>query len=222
MLLSTSFLVQAQEFGISLSYQYMEAQEWNKATQIYNFSRPFLENKQPLLKSGWRLDTYYLFEENKTLAWGPSFSTSYHRSSANNNNFDIDINAFLLDLGIKFQYRPLINSDKPLHISFTPSFSGFLLQRKLNGEIIEIEEEEDVSKLRSVGLGIGLNTEIGYDISLGGKCYLSPVIGLSYNPFYKNVGGSRDEWIFNEASAGDFANSTSIWRVYGGLRFKIR
>ena len=39
----------AQEFKIDASYNYMFANQWDKAIQTYNFSRPFNYEKQPLL-----------------------------------------------------------------------------------------------------------------------------------------------------------------------------
>ena len=38
---------QSQQIEVDLSYKYIFANNWDKAIQTYNFSRPFLTEKQP-------------------------------------------------------------------------------------------------------------------------------------------------------------------------------
>ena len=49
MLFFTFISTKAQEFRTDVSYKYMFSNKWDKAIQTYNFSRPFIETKQPLL-----------------------------------------------------------------------------------------------------------------------------------------------------------------------------
>jgi hypothetical protein len=57
---------QSQEIETDLSYKYMFASNWDKAIQTYNFSRPFLTEKQPLFMHGINGSISYIFKsENK-------------------------------------------------------------------------------------------------------------------------------------------------------------
>ena len=57
---------QAQKIEADLSYKYIFASNWDKAIQTYNFSRPFLTEKQPLFMHGINGSVAYIFKsENK-------------------------------------------------------------------------------------------------------------------------------------------------------------
>ncbi|MDB4286246.1 hypothetical protein N9933_02990 [bacterium] len=211
--------LQAQEIGISTSYQFLSAKEWNKATQVYNFSRPFLENKQPLLKHGFSFGLYYLRKPEARLSWGPSVSFAFHRSSSQNPNFEIGINSLLLDIGTKIQYRPMVKENNNLYMSFTPSITGVMLNRKLNGEVIIVGESEEDQKLRNLGVGLGLNAQVGYDYLINDNLVISPMIGINYSPY---IWTSRADVIFNEAAAGDLKSNTSMLGFQGGLILRKR
>ena len=209
--------IQAQEYGISLAYQLIDAQEWNKATQTYNFSRPFLKEKQPLLKHGFKLGAYYLFKSKNDLSFGIATAIALNKSVAENDNFEIGINSLLLDLGVKVQYRPKSEELAPFYVSFTPSLLGASLSRKLNGEIIIIEDEGEENSLRKMGFGFGLDLQIGYDIPINDKFILSPMIGTNYIPV---VAIDESEVIFNEANLGGLKSNTSILSFQGGIIIK--
>lgn len=212
---------QSQEFGISVSYQYLYAKEWNKAVQTYNFSRPFLTEKQPLLKHGIRLGAYYLFDTSKPFAWGPSVSISLHQSRADNNNFNINLQSFLMDLGMKLQYRPRLgDAASPLYMGITPHLTGLGLYRKLDGDVIIVEDdEEEEMPVRSLGMGFGFNFQLGYDLNLGKGLIVSPLLGVDYSPM---VWGNRSDVVFNEASVGDLKTSTSMVRWQLGLSMRMQ
>ena len=211
-------LVQAQEVGISLSYQFINAGEWNRATQVYNYSRPFLQEKQPLLRHGLSIGGYYLFSSSGSLGWGPSINISLNRSAADNNAFDIAINSLLLDVGARLQYRPT-GMDK-LFASFTPSIIGLRLNRRLNGDIIEVEDGNYTWKIRSLGIGAGAQVQLGYDVSPAKSHYqFSPIVGFGFAPA---IWGSRSEVVFNESAAGDLKQTTSLYRFNLGLLVKRR
>lgn len=211
--------LQAQEMGVNINYQFLKATEWNKATQVYNFSRPFLENKQPLLKHGFSVGFYYLRNPESRFSWGPSVTFSFHQSSSQNPNFNIGIHSLLLNLGTKIQYRPMIGGNNNVHMSFIPSMTAVMLNRKLNGEIVIVGESEEEQKLRKFGIGLGLNAQIGYDYSINHNLIISPMIGINYNPY---IWTSRGEVIFNEAAAGDLESKTKILGFQAGLTLRKR
>lgn len=206
----------AQELGFSISYQFIQAEEWNKATQTYNFSRPFLLEKQPLLEHGFRLDLYYLYKKKNQISWGPSLSTSFNASSTDNPDFNVEISSILLDLGMAFQYRPHFTENNNLFIRFTPSITGFYLTREESNSPIVFAGASSTKK-ESAGVGLGLNLQLGYDLSIGNQWAISPVFGLNYDPI---IWGYRPELVFNESSTGDFNSTTPIFRLMGGIVIK--
>lgn len=212
------FTLNGQELGFNVNYRLIEAKEWNQATQVYNLSRPFLANKQPLLRHGMSIGLYYLPNTTNRLSWGPSLSFSLFRSAAENPGFDINIQSLLLDLGLKFQYQPLADN-RNLNFSITPNLGLTRLARKLNGELVIIGETEEDMPLRSYGLGFGLNTQLTYDYAIHDNWSISPILGASYYPY---LWASRSEVVFNESAAGDLKSSTSIWGIQGGIILKKR
>lgn len=218
LMLFNGFIASGQEIGLNFNYQLIEAREWNKATRVYNLSRPFLENKQPLLKQGFSFGCYYLRNPENKLSWGPSISFSFFRSSSENPNFNIDIHAFLVDLGAKIQYRPELANNN-LSMSFTPNLSLTTLNRQLNGEIVIIGETEEDQPLRSYGIGLGINTQVSYDYVVKDNWIISPMIGANYYPY---LWASRSEVIFNESAAGDLKSSTALLGLQGGFIIKKR
>lgn len=211
--------LQAQDFGLSINYQFLQANQWNKATQVYNFSRPFLENKQPLLEHGFNVGFYYLKKTDKKFSWGPSLGLSFHQSFSENPNFDIGINSLLWNLGPKIQYHLMIKENNNLHLSFTPSVAGVILSRQLNGEVVIIGEPEDGRKVRTLGFGLGLDAQVGYDFSVAKNLTISPTIGINYSPY---IWTFRGEVVFNEAAAGDLTQHTQMWRLQGGITLRKR
>jgi len=213
-----SLQLSSQELGFTINYSLIEAKEWNQATQVYNLSRPFLANKQPLLRHGMNLGLYYLPNTVNRFSWGPSLSFSFFRSTAANPDFDISIRSLLLDLGIKLQYQPLADN-RNLNLSLTPNLTITTLARKLNGELAILGETEENTPLRSYGLGFGLNTQVSYDYSINANWSISPMLGAGYYPY---LWVNRSEVIFNESAAGDLQSSTSILGLQGGIILKRR
>ena len=86
MLFFTFNSIIAQEFRTDISYKYIFANKWDKAIQTYNFSRPFLEKKQPLLMHGLNASVSYIFKSSIRLKHGINISYTYFKSTAENEN----------------------------------------------------------------------------------------------------------------------------------------
>ena len=91
-LLISNLTLSAQEWNLSGAYQYIYSPEWDKAIQRYNFSRPFLDEVQPLLVHGTFLETSYFFKNEKRIQSGIKIDYGFTRSSAENPELDIDDN----------------------------------------------------------------------------------------------------------------------------------
>ena len=104
-LLVLSINLTAQELKLDLSYKYMYSNQWDKMIQTYNFSRPFLTEKQPLLMSGLNTSLSYIFKNKKHFKHGINLSYSYFRSSAENKNLNNSLNLHLINLGYLLHYQ---------------------------------------------------------------------------------------------------------------------
>lgn len=204
-----------QHIGFAAQYEWIKAQSWEQAIQTYNFSRPFLEERQPLLQNGFRLSAYYMFRSLASITYGPTADFSIHRSRAENDNFDIGIQSSTFSIGPMLRYQ---EPGQALFISAAPKFRLGFLTRRLNGEIITIEEDEENDPLRVVVAGFGIDAQIGYQFYFGEKATLAPQLNFGFDPI---LSGERSPLIFNEAFTTELDTKTSVWRLGAGILIEI-
>ena len=84
---------QSQEIEVDLSYKYIFASTWDKAIQTYNFSRPFLTEKQPLFMHGINGSASYVFKSENRFKQGINASYSHFSGYAENVNL---VNQYIL------------------------------------------------------------------------------------------------------------------------------
>ena len=68
--------------------------------KIYNFSRPFLTEKQPLIMHGLGPCISYIFKSQKKTKHGINLSYSYFKSSSGNENFEAERLSYDNNLGL--------------------------------------------------------------------------------------------------------------------------
>ena len=173
-----SLLALSQETKIDGGFVYMYAPQWDKAIQTYNFSRPFLENQQPLFDMGVSISATQIFGSKNRLNHGFSLSGTFFESRAKNENFDN-----LLRLGIlKPSYLILFfNSDKSsgLFTELGVSLVISVLSRKVNGSLFDFNE----GRYRAYGIGGEISNKTGYRFKQKGKFSFSPFVALAYTPY---------------------------------------
>lgn len=141
----------------SLSYQYLNAKQLDLAIQAYNFSRPFLENDQPLLIHGIGADFGFQFKNNKRHQHGLGVIYSQFGSEAENNSYTNRIKFQLLGLDYIFHF----SLDKKMKRTFGELHTGVLssyLGRRINDESYLLDE----AKSKSLGIGGNVGVKIGY------------------------------------------------------------
>jgi hypothetical protein len=153
--------IMAQEFRTDVSYKYMFANKWDKAIQTYNFSRPFLEEKQPLLMRGLNASVSYIFKSSKSLQHGINLSYSYFKSSAENEKLNSILNLHFLNLGYIIHYQ---NNEKAkgLYTDLIISAVSSGLFRNVNDEPFEYDE----ARAKAFGIGGDLSIRAGYYLKL--------------------------------------------------------
>lgn len=88
----------AQSISFGVSYNYLYSKQLDKSIQLYNFSRPFLENRQPLFINGITTDVAFLFETKKQIKHGINATYSYFGSEARNINYSNRFNLHFINL----------------------------------------------------------------------------------------------------------------------------
>lgn len=213
-LLILSISAPAQELKLDLSYKYIYSNQWDKIIQTYNFSRPFLTEKQPLLMSGLNTSLSYIFKNEKHFKHGINLSYSYFRSSAENENFNNSLNLHFINLGYLLHYE---NSDKwkGVYSDLIVSVTSSGLFRNLNGEPFEYDE----TKSKAFGIGGDINLKCGYYLKLKNNSYLSPFLSIGYTPYLYTP---NTEAVINQTKGLTSKNWTGILTTQIGLTFHIK
>ncbi|GAB4457280.1 MAG: hypothetical protein OHK0036_20880 [Bacteroidia bacterium] len=204
----------AQEFKTDVSYKYMFANQWDKAIQTYNFSRPFISEKQPLLMHGLNASISYIFKSSKNLRHGINLCYSYFRSSSKNENLENVLNLHSLNLGYILHYENS-NKLKGLYTDLIISATSSGLFRKVNGEAFEYDD----TKSKAFGIGGDITLKLGYCVKLKNKNYLSPFIAFGYTPYLYSP---NTEALINQTKGLVGKNWTGILTTQIGLTFQIR
>jgi len=203
----------AQEFRSEVSYKYMFANKWDKAIQTYNFSRPFLTEKQPLLIHGLNTSISYIFKSSKRLKHGINLSYSYFKSSAENENVNNIFNLHFLNMGYIIHYQNNENA-KGLYADLIISAVTSALFRNVNDEPFEYDE----TRSKAFGIGGDLSIRAGYSLSLKNKIHLSPFALVGYAPY---IYSPNSEAVINQTKGLVGYNWTGIYTTQIGLIFHI-
>ena len=214
MLFFTFNSIIAQEFRTDISYKYIFANKWDKAIQTYNFSRPFLEKKQPLLMHGLNASVSYIFKSSSSLKHGINISYNYFKSSAENENLKNILNLHFLNLGYIIHYE---NNEKTkgLYTDLIISAVSSGLFRNVNDEPFEYDE----ARAKAFGIGGDLSIRAGYYLKLKNKIYLSPFVLVGYTPY---IYSPNSEAVINQTKGLVSNNWTGIFTTQVGLTFHIR
>ena len=204
----------AQEFKIDASYNYMFANQWDKAIQTYNFSRPFNYEKQPLLMHGLTTSGTYIFKSAKRIKHGVNISYSYFRSSSENENLDVKLHLNFLKLAylLHYEYKEKL---KNLYTDFIFSATTSALFRNVNGKPFTYDEE----KSKAYGIGGDISVKMGYFMGFKNKNGLSPFVLIACTPYFYSP---NTEAVINQTKGLTSKTSTAIFSAQMGLAFHIK
>ncbi len=204
----------AQEFKIDASYTYLYSSQLDKAIQSYNFTRPILTEKQPLLRHGLNASASYIFRNDTHFKHGFNFSYAYFRSWAENKKFSNQLNLHVANLGYLLHYE---NTEKcrGFYSDLIVSATSSLMYRVLNDE--PFVYDETLSK--AFGIGGAVQVKFGYSFQLKNTCYLSPFLSFAYTPY---LFSPKNEAIINQTKGLVCRNWTEILTAQFGLTFHVR
>lgn len=177
-LLIFSHSASAQKFRYGLGYNYTYAPRWDKAIQTYNFSRPELTEKQPLLMHGYYAGATLLLSE-LLHTQGITLTYNYARSTAQNENFRSVLSLHMVSCGYVWHYE---KTERPDHFYWEGGCSVLLggIFRKVNDEPIA----DDDKNVKAFGIGGEISAGCGYHILLTQKLALAPFVQFGYSPYY--------------------------------------
>ncbi len=213
LMLATCRPIFSQAFSFGAAYSYCYAPQWDKAIQTYNFSRPFLENKQPLIQHGFAITTSWFGSSTGNFHHGFSLGYNMYRSSVENTNLNNLLVAHLVTPGYLLHFAPSENENG--------YYGNFSISAVLGGVFRKIDGEaylSDGSRVKGLGIGGQLHCEIGYEFALAGKISFAPNFALGYTPYYYSP---STEAVINQTQNLSGKTSTGIFQIEAGIRFHI-
>jgi len=207
----TSFFAIAQETKMGFGFAYMYAPQWDKAIQTYNFSRPFLEKKQPLFGFGYNISATHLFSSQNRMKHGCSFSGSFFESRAKNENLNNILRLGLLKPAYVMHFS---NPDRTsgIYAELGVSLAISVLSRKVNGSLFEYNTD----RFRAYGLGGEIACKSGYRFASKSKYSFSPFIAMTYAPY---LFSQNTEVVINQTQGLATEKWTPILVAIFGLSF---
>ncbi len=211
LLLIVSIFSSAQGFKLDASYQYLKSGQLDDAVKTYNFSRPFLAEKQPFLTNGLNTSISYVFKSDKNFKHGINLSFSYFPSLSENENFNNKLNLHFLNLGYILHYE---NAEKwkGLYSDLIVSATSSVIFRKLNGEPFVYDE----TKSKAFGIGGDIKFKLGCAIKSNSRIHASPFIAVGCAPYFYSP---NNEAIINQTKGLVVNNGSGLFTTQIGIAF---
>lgn len=171
-------LANAQKLSIDVSYKYMYAKQWDRSIQLYNFSRPWLIEKQPLFMHGVNAGFSYDVSSKKEFMHGLSVDFSFFRSVSENKNMVNAINLYISNMGyfVRKDFR-ILHSNCYTEIRLALTVSGIF--RRINQEPMLVDE----TQTRAFGIGSDIQVKFGYELPCLAGIKGSLFLAVSYAPY---------------------------------------
>jgi hypothetical protein len=203
----------AQEVTTDVSYKYIFADKWDKAIQTYNFSRPFLEEKQPLFVHGVNGSLSYIFVSNNKFKQGINACYSYFQSYSENPNFVNILNLHFLNVGYVIRFESYEKWEGLCTDLILAAVSSALF-RNVNEEPFVYDD----IRAKAFGVGGDISLKTSYSFSIKNNMNLSPFFQVGYTPY---LFSPKSESIINQTSTLVSTNHTGIFTTQIGLTFRM-
>jgi hypothetical protein len=205
---------QSQEIEVDLSYKYIFANNWDKAIQSYNFSRPFLTEKQPLFIHGINGSVSYIFKSENKFKQGINVSYSHFTSYAENVNFVNQLNLHFFNVGYILRYESA-EKWQGLTTDLILSASSSALFRNVNDEPFIYDD----TRSKAFGIGGDLSIKSSYSINLKNNIRLSPFIQIGYTPYLYSP---NTEAAINQTTELTTPSFTGVFTSQIGVKVLLR
>lgn len=214
--------VQAQmkthRIGLIGGYSYMYPKEWDKIVQTYNWARPWLSNKQPLLASGFTAGIVYAYDATKGFRFTQELKFSKYTSIAANDNYNLSLTTNFARYSIGFEVYPFIianNNVEPwkryFFIGLSPGASFMWGGMKFNEEVLELDREP----YRPLNITPTIGAYTGYKFDVNHKFSIIPVIGMTFLP----IARMKDfDIALHGTSLPELKTQTLMFDVFAGFK----
>ena len=202
----------SQNLRVGFGYSYLYARQWDKAIQTYNFSRPFIVKKQPLLENGVTIYSSHLFNSGKRYRHGINCSYSYFNSSSTNENLSNALNLHLVKPGyvIHFENNGQL---KCLSIDFIVSALLGGLFRRVNHTPYFYDDK----RAKAFGIGGSIDIKCAYrSLQINKRLTVSPYVNVGFTPYFFAPGF---ESLINQTKQLVSKTSTEILNLELGIIF---
>jgi hypothetical protein len=171
-------VMHAQKLSLDVTYKYMYAKQWDRSIQLYNFSRPWLIEKQPLFMHGVNAGFSYDVSSKKEFMHGLSVDFSFFRSVSENKNMVNAINLYISNIGyfVRKDFR-ILHSNCYTEIRLALTVSGIF--RRINQEPMLVDE----TQTRAFGIGSDIQVKFGYELPCLAGIKGSLFLAVSYAPY---------------------------------------
>jgi hypothetical protein len=171
-------VMHAQKLSLDVTYKYMYAKQWDRSIQLYNFSRPWLIEKQPLFMHGVNAGFSYDVSSKKEFMHGLSVDFSFFRSVSENKNMVNAINLYISNMGyfVRKDFR-ILHSNCYTEIRLALTVSGIF--RRINQEPMLVDE----TQTRAFGIGSDIQVKFGYELPCLSGIKGSLFLAVSYAPY---------------------------------------
>lgn len=134
---------QQKIYGIDLGYGNFGSRAFDNTIRYYNFSQPFLKNKQPLLQHGFYGSLYYYGKGSGKFRPGGTFNFCYFPSLPVDKEFQFSILPKAFTLGLLAGFFPFDTLSRLSALSFDGALNFGVLSTglRLDGEKFMTEEE---------------------------------------------------------------------------------
>lgn len=200
----------SQEINVGFGYNYLYSKQYDQLIQTYNFSRPNLLEKQPLLENGFGINANYFFKSDNNIQSGINLDYSLFSSKAQNPDHlvELSLNLFQLGYALRLQSQEKL---KNFYADVSLNAVLGLLNKKIDGKPYLVDD----SRINSVQVGTSLHTDIGYLIQITDRLKLSPFIGFGYSPYFTE---GKSEIVINQTSGIMAEDYNSFLSMSAGVK----
>jgi hypothetical protein len=203
----------AQQLRFDLGYRYLHAPQWDKAIQTYNFSRPFLEEPQPLLRHGCSATVDWCLPGEGKLRHGPTLTYSLTRSAADHAGLATSLHLHMLQVGYLIRYAPS-QRQAGFYTQLSLSASAIALYRRINQEALWLDD----ARMRAVGIGGEVQLKAGYGIVVSDGFSIAPFAGVGFSPYLHAPGVER---VLNQTQGLTGGDGTVALSLLAGISFGL-
>lgn len=162
MVVFPGMISQAQNLAVGLHYTYFYSRQLDRVIQTYNFSRPFLNQKQPLLNRGMQIDANYCFNQKSKIKQGVQVAYSFMGSEATNGSYVNRFNIHLLRLNYLLRFSNP-GQQKKIFMEVQVGLASTALYRRVNGSRFLVDEKP----VKALGIGGNISLNVGYYLYRG-------------------------------------------------------